>query len=170
MKHLSAVTIAVIASLHFFTISFAGEHSPRHEPKASGDIKLYGGLKALLQEEMALIEKSMSRLVREIASGNWEKIASIARNIEESFIIKKQLSKSQKEELGSKLPELFKDIDGEFHKAAGMLAKVADKRHAELVTFYFYKLSDSCVRCHSKYAKVRFPNFDKKTGGHNNSH
>ena len=49
----------------------------------------------------------------------------------------------QVEELHSSLPALFKELDHSFHHAAGMLAHAAKERHADIVIFYFYKLTET---------------------------
>ena len=52
-------------------------------------------------------------------------------------------------------------MDRDFHSYAGKLAHAAHKQDGELVNFYFYKLHSQCMKCHSKYASERFPNFQK---------
>ena len=39
------------------------------------------------------------------------------------------------------------------------LAEAAREHQAALVPFYFYKLTESCVGCHARYAGHRFPGY-----------
>jgi hypothetical protein len=108
----------------------------------------------------------MQELVPDIVSGNWEGIAAQAKEMEGSYIMKQKLSDEQRKELRQKLPAGFKELDGTFHRLAGMLAHVAEDKHAELVSFYFYKLMDTCTQCHSRYAAERFPSLASEEEQH----
>jgi len=160
----------VTLSLSFCSVSFAQDHNTGKTKSISGEFNLSEDLKAVLLEEMRAIEKGMTKLVHEISHGNWSNIEKIGKTIEESYIVKQKLSKQQMEELHRKLPVGFQRLDGKFHKLAGALARSAKERNIDLVVFYFYRLNESCARCHSKYAKSRFPGFTekleiKKSGG-----
>jgi hypothetical protein len=97
-------------------------------------IHLSAEVRVVLLEEMVSLEKAMKGLVSFIAAGDWDKIAETANNMQSSYIMKQKLTGEQVEEL-----------------------------HNELVAFYFYKLNESCIECHSTYALERFPGF---IGGH----
>ncbi len=144
----------------------------KHENKTCGiqTVKLSPELKALLAEEMRALETGMSSLIHEIVSGQWGNIETIALSIRDSYIMRKKLTKEQIGELKGKLPEQFKGLDQEFHKSAGMLAHVAKKKNRELVAFYYYKLTDACMNCHSKYATEKFPGLVIKDEAKAHSH
>jgi len=169
MAFKSATVLMFIATLFFslFSVSFAQERHDDEMKSGSGEIDLPDDLKAVLLEEMSAIEKGMAELVHEISHGNWGNIEKIGKTIEESYIVKQKLSKRQLEELHHKLPSGFLRLDGKF--LAGALAHSAKERNIDLVVFYFYRLNESCARCHSKYARERFPGFsgaDDKSEGH----
>ncbi len=139
------------------------DHDPGHSGDDGPDLReLSKELKAALSKEMVDLEKNMTSLVGEIASGNWDAIAGIAEKISESYVMKQALTKEQMDELHHKLSEGFQQMDLQFHQYAKMLAHVAKEGSNDLVTFYFYKLAEGCMKCHSEYAKERFPNFMKK--------
>ncbi|VAX19276.1 hypothetical protein MNBD_NITROSPINAE04-2193 [hydrothermal vent metagenome] len=159
---LKSITVFAFIAISFFTVSFAQERDSNKAPSVSGEIDLPDDLKAVLLEEMSAIEKGMAELVHEISHGNWVNIEKIGKTIEESYIVKQKLSKHQLEQLRHKLPSGFLKLDGKFHKLAGALADSAKRRNIDLVVFYFYKLNESCARCHYRYAKNRFPGFSQK--------
>jgi len=132
------------------------------------EIHLSAGLHQLLNEEMAAIESGMQALIPNISSGEWETVASIAQNISDSFIMKQKLTVAQKEELHQALPPLFIEMDQDFHASAAMLAHAAGMKNADVVNFYFFKLTNACVACHTKFAAQRFPGLvkDNKEEGH----
>lgn len=65
-------------------------------------------------------------------------------------------------ELHKSLPADFINRDQAFHRSAAMLSQAADMKHADIVNFYFFKLNNACVECHTEYAIERFPNFQHK--------
>ena len=120
-------------------------------------------LRALLKQEMLAIQDGMKNIVPAFASGNLEEVSVLAGKINRSFILKQKITDSQKHELHEKLPKGFILKDQQFHKYAGMLEHVSKERHIELVGFYYSKLLESCVGCHSKHASQRFPIFTKES-------
>lgn len=122
----------------------------------AGHLHLSPGLTRLLQQEMQAIQKGMQSLIPAIVSGNREAIAETGDNIQHSYIMKQQLSAQHMQEL-QQLPPAFRELDQSFHRYAGMLAHAARMKNTEVVNFYFYKLTDTCVACHSRFAANRFP-------------
>ena len=161
-KQIISLNIRVIATAVLLVLSvpltaLAEEGSHAAGIQAEGDIHLSAGLRDLLGQEMQAIESGMQDLVPAIAAGEWEDVASIGRKISDSFIMKQKLTAAQKEELHRTLPQLFIEMDQEFHASAGMLAHAAGMRNSDVVNFYFFKLNNACVACHAKFAKERFP-------------
>ncbi len=72
-----------------------------------------------------------------------------------------KLADARREELEQDAPAAFLERDGEFHELAAGLADAARERRAPLVPIYFYKLTESCVGCHARYAAHRFPGYAK---------
>jgi hypothetical protein len=118
-------------------------------------------LRVLLQKEMNAIEAAMGEILIANASGDTKKIANLAGQIKDSFILKKNLTKSQRHELHTSLPNSFLKKDVEFHYNAGMLEHVAENGKDELVGFYYTKLFDACSSCHKEHAKHKFINFNE---------
>lgn len=114
-------------------------------------------LRNLLSQEMLAIQKGMISIIPAYVSGNWQDIETTAENIKNSYLLKQQLSNSQRHELHSLLPDEFIRQDQEFHYRAGMLQHAAKNRKPELVNFYFSKMMESCVSCHTAFAAHKFP-------------
>ena len=152
------VFLVFLVSLSISACSIAEEKKDVHQKNTSAfDLPL--DIKQALKKEMQAIEKGMQELVSTIAVGNWQKTAAIGKQIEASYILKQSLSTEQIEHLHHSLPEQFIKLDHSFHHYAGMLARAAEVKNAEVVSFYFYKMNDSCIQCHSIYAKEKFPGF-----------
>lgn len=152
--------MVLISAVSVFSLScFALEHDGHKMESKKGVESLSHDLRGLLSQEMIALEKGVSSLVPQIAAGNWHEIETTAKKIKASYILKQKLTKEQAKELHAKLPESFVEMDGAFHRDAGMLAHAAENKNAELVNFYFYKMNSACTSCHSKYATHKFPSF-----------
>ncbi len=138
------------------------DHSSDHNTESS--LNLSPALKQLLVREMQAVQQGMISLVPAIASGNWEEIAVIGKQIHDSYIIKQNLTDAQVSDLHHSVPPAFLRLDQSFHKSAGMLAHAAEMKNADVVNFYFYKLNDACVQCHSQFAYRRFPGLQNPKG------
>jgi len=147
-----------------------GEDEPGHETKEkhSGVEALSYELRELLKKEMLALEKGMMSIIPAYVSGDWSEIEAIARKMKGSYILKQSLTDAQANELHTLLPESFLKLDHQFHYLSGMLEHAAKNEKAELVGFYFSKLSETCVSCHTKYATHKFPALspEKETGTH----
>ena len=171
MSASNRVTIIAASMLLFFPLAtLAGDEEHAAERSAGNKILLSADLRNLLGEEMVAIENGMKNLVPAISSGEWEKVASIAQNISNSFIMKQKLTTAQKDELHRALPSQFIEMDQGFHNSAGMLAHAAGMKNADVVNFYFFKLNSACIACHTKYATERFPGLVKGSEGDSHHH
>ncbi len=148
---LAAASLAIGAQVH--------EHAPPATPAAPATAveKLSPELRELFRQEMLGLQNAMVELVPAIVSGDWESTARLADRMQAGFVLDRRLTAAQREELHRTLPEGFLERDIEFHELARGLATAAHARRPELVTFHLYKLADSCVSCHSRYATHRFP-------------
>lgn len=162
-KYISLFLVLIMSSM-----SYAAEHEGTKH-KMENALGLSEAISDLLKQEMNEIKKGMESLILSIASGDWQKITETGKNIKHSYIMKNKLTKVQRHELHKTLPKQFKEIDKKFHYYAGMLSHVAAERDAELVNFYFYKMNESCVACHSKFVKNRFEGF-KSGNKHEKNH
>ncbi len=138
-------------------IQFLSVHA---EPDAVAGVEsLTPEIRLLLSQEMIAIQNGMMAIIPANASGNTRKIATIAKEIKDSYILQQNLTPEQKHELHTKLPRSFIQLDKKFHYYAGMLEHVAEEKKHELIGFYFTKMAESCSQCHSRHAKHRFPEF-----------
>ncbi len=129
----------------------------------SGVESLSPELRDLLTKEMVALQEGMQSILPAYVSGNLDEVAKISGKIKNSFILKQQITDKQRQELGTKLPKSFISMDKNFHEYAGMLEHVSEMKNTELVGFYYSKLTESCVACHTEHAQHRFPALDMKT-------
>lgn len=160
VKWFSVIIVVLFAS--FSTSHGSERHNHEGKSHLAAVESLSPDLRELLAKEMQALQKGMMSIIPAYASGNWKEIEDIASKMENSYILKQSITETQVKELHRLLPESFIKLDQKFHYYAGMLSHVAMKRKPELVGFYFSKLSESCVSCHSQYATHRFPDFIKK--------
>ena len=155
----------------FVPLQTLAEDMPHHPVSyaSNQEFRLSPELRQLLVAEMVAVQDGMMSLIPAISSGNWQAIVEIGRKLHDSYIMKQKLSKSQIEELHHSLPAGFQELDHSFHHSAGMLAHAADEKNADVVNFYFFKLNEACVSCHSKFAAHRFPGF-MRNGDHEEHH
>jgi hypothetical protein len=115
----------------------------------------------LLIKEMRELQEGMKKIVPALSAGEWEKIASIGKQMRDSYIMKDSLTEEQMHELHESLPATFQELDHSFHHSAGLLAQAADKQDKEKVSYYYFKMTEACVECHTIYATHKFPEFLK---------
>ena len=123
------------------------------------DIKLSPDVLNLLRAEMIEIAGGIQGVSLSLATADWISIQETSAKIQASYIMEKKLTPAQAKELGKALPEHFKQIDSEFHHRAKKLGVAAAAHDSELVAFQYSRLIETCARCHSAYAKARFPGF-----------
>ncbi len=158
---------STVISIIFFSLAFLSPLS-YGESKTSGVETLSPELRELLTKEMQALQNGMMSVIPAYVSGNWREIESIAHKMKSSYILKQSLTKEQMHELHTSLPDSFIKLDQHFHYLSGMLEHAAKNKKTELVGFYFSKLSETCVSCHTQYATHKFPAFApvKKTDDH----
>jgi hypothetical protein len=135
-----------------------------HEPSTNAQpthIRLSPETTELLVQEMRELQEGMKKIVPALVAGKWQEIASIGKQMEDSYIMKENLTKAQMHELHESLPAAFQELDHSFHQAAGLLAQAADNKNYEQVSYYYYKMTEACVDCHTLYATHKFPEFLK---------
>ena len=165
MKKWTKLITSVICFTCFSAFSYAAD-----SPAGSGVQGLSPELRSLLSKEMLSLQEGMKSILPAYISGDLDEVARIASKIKSSYILKQQITDAQKRELKSKLPISFLQSDQKFHEYAGMLEHVAKENKMELVGFYYSKLSESCVSCHSQYATHRFQGFNKKPSQNSDHH
>ena len=115
-------------------------------------------LQQLFQAEMRELLLGTQHIAASLPIANWDGIVDSAMAMRNSYVLEKKLTPTQKHDL-EKLPERFKAFDEAFHHRAAKLAQAAKAKDAQAVSFHFSRLLDTCVACHSTYAKTKFPNF-----------
>jgi hypothetical protein len=146
------------------------EDAAGQQAQAGDHRHLSPALRNLLKQEMNAIQEGMQALIPAIVSGNWQEVADIAGHIRDSYIMQQQLTDTQMEELQHALPPAFLELDQAFHHSAGMLAHAAEMHNPDVVNFYLYKLTDTCVACHGKFAGYRFPGLVDAPGNTGHKH
>ncbi len=114
-------------------------------------------LRGLLQQEMQALQEALLTMSRALPQGDWNTLASTAGKVHDSFIFQQQLTAEDRKTLHQALPENFVRLDKGFHLRAKRLQQAAKNHDAELSLFYFSRMTESCVTCHSRYATHRFP-------------
>lgn len=157
-KFTRLISTALFSALLLPSLSY-GEEPAHHEPghATSGIESLSPGLRELLKKEMLAIQDGMQSIIPAYAAGKWHEVAEIAHKIKSSYILQQSLSDAQVKELQSSLPDAFVKQDQQFHYLAGQLNHFSREENSELVGFYYAKLVESCVSCHSVHALHRFP-------------
>ena len=124
-------------------------------------------LSQLLTEEMRSVRQAMGQIFNGIVVGDSSLVANMAEQIHNSFILMRELTDKDRKDLNA-LPADFLRMDGEFHTTAKKLAVAGQHKDLELQRYYFTRLTESCVACHSRYVTDRFPAFSggQAEGGH----
>ena len=152
------------------TMSY-GEDEQHHQIEhVIGVDALSSDLRDLLNQEMRALQSGMQSIIPAYVSGNWDDIATTAGKMKNSYILKQSLTESQIKQLHSLLPVAFIEQDKRFHYLAGMLEHVAKNKNPELTNFYFSKMNEACVTCHSQFATHRFPALLSKNKTSEHSH
>ena len=138
---------------------------PGHAPGASGVTALSPESRQLFRLEMAGLQGAMLDLVPALVAGEGDRVAVMGERIRDGFVLARELSAEQRAELHRVLPAEFLERDRAFHDLAGGLVAAARERRQDVVTFYVYKLAESCVECHSRHARERFPAFSNVAPG-----
>jgi len=79
---------------------------------------------------------------------DWKSVADTSTKIARSYILEQKLTPAQKTELNTSLPEHFKRLDAQFHLEAKKLEAAALNHDAQLATFHYYRLIETCTACH----------------------
>ena len=127
--------------------------------------KLTDRLKKLLVSEMQQVAEATGKLALAIAVGDHATAKQLGIAVRDSFILKKSLTPQDKKDLMSAVSPEFVALDRRFHHLAGKLANAAEMKDIELQGFYYSKMVESCVACHTQFAHDRFPGFAQGYGG-----
>lgn len=155
--------VAAILGLTCSVPLLSGTVSAEPQPVSQ---KLSPRLNQLLTEEMRSIRQAMTQIFNGIVVGDSSVVANMAEQIHKSFILMRELTDKDRKDLNA-LPAEFLKLDGEFHATAEKLSEAGKHKDLELQRYYFSRLTESCVACHSRYVTDKFPAFaGKAEGGH----
>ncbi|HEC15042.1 MAG TPA: hypothetical protein ENI99_00485 [Sedimenticola sp.] len=157
MKNKIKLTGLLLLFFGFSASGTAAEATHHGDGQKPSTIPFPQEIKPLITQEMQALQQGMHEIVPAIVSGDWSRLEETGRQMRDSYIMKRKLTKEQKKRLHASLPESFKKEDQAFHHAAGKLSRAAENRNMELVLFYYYKMAEACVNCHSQHATHRFP-------------
>ncbi len=163
-KFLSSALIATMLVFSSITIAEDDHHTMPVEVNVIAQFS--PEIQEMLTKEMVRLQNSMMQMMPAIAAGEWDMVATLADGMAMSHIMKQNLSQKQMESLHKGLPLAFKVLDNQFHDYAAMLSHVTRERHIELTTFYYYKLTETCIACHSQFAQKRFPGLTQPSKVH----
>lgn len=124
-------------------------------------LELPDSLLSALRAEMQQIEAAMGTLLSQLAQAQAAPAAATARSIENTFILKQELSAEALQQLVSLLPEPFLALDRNFHGNAAKLAAAAEQGDYSGAIELYSQMSQACISCHQQYATKRFPDFKK---------
>lgn len=155
---LAVVTIGTTGAQEHEHPPAHGHPEPTHEEQSAVE-RLSPAVRALLRDEMVALEEAMQALVPAVVSGDAESVEHLASQMRDSYVLSAALTEAQRAELERTLPPGFLERDLAFHQLAADLATAARDSSETLVPFYVYKLTESCVTCHARYAAHRFPAF-----------
>ncbi len=131
---------------------------------AKQPLQLSAELMELLRAEMQALLGAVQTIPAGIATGDWQRVAETSTKAGASYILAQKLTAQQRQELKEKLPDLFKHLDAAFHAEAEKLAAAARQHDAQLSSFHYYRMLETCTACHAVYATTRFPGFAPPTG------
>jgi hypothetical protein len=144
---------SIILSLGALTLALAAEPvGPKLTPR----------LKELLTSEMKQVSKATADLAIAIASGDHSTVADLGARVHDSFILKQSLTPKDKKDLMAAVPPEFVAMDRHFHGLAAKLSGAGKIGDSALQGFYFGRILEACVQCHSQYASDRFNGFAVK--------
>ncbi len=120
--------------------------------------KLSDETRNLFKAEMSFIKSGMDEILYGMISGDDEKVQKIAGEIRDSFIFTTSLKPRNVEELKT-LPKQFFTFDAELHGGASELANAAEFNDKEAMKDSYFKMVNSCTKCHATFATHRFSRF-----------
>lgn len=155
----AGLLVIALALAHAVSGAAEGNNSGENDRQ---ELVLSQRFQRVIAGEMNAVQKGMHDLTSAIPAGRWDEIIAAARGMIDGYIIKKKLSEAEQAELEQSLPEGYRDIDREFRGAAVSVVHGAGARDMKAVNEGFYRLGESCIACHVRYAGKRFPGLHQK--------
>lgn len=152
MALIGSVTFGVLGSLH------AGEPAEPAEPVGA---KLPDRVRGLLLQEMNAIQQASEEILDALVRGRDTVVAEKAQGIHDSFILKQEMTESDREALMDAAPKEFVQRDRAFHELTGELATAGREGDGARQRELFGEMVEACTACHARYAHDRFPGFGR---------
>ena len=153
MKGMQIVGVRLLLIIQIFILASTAHAEDHVGPN------LTPRLKELVCEEMRQISTAMGVIWTGMVQGDHKTVAEQGILVHNSFIMKRSLTKADKKDLMAAVPPAFLKLDGKFHKLAKKLADAATAHDSELERYYFNRMTETCITCHTAYATNRFPGF-----------
>jgi cytochrome c556 len=161
MRRILTIVIICMAIGSIAYLPVFADHPEKRDIDERTSLMLSKKLQRLLSAEMNSVQQGMTNLAIAIPAGDWKSIEETAGSIRDGYILEKKLSGEELKEFRESLSEEYMRLDQEYKQLAKSMIEAATKGDAEAVNMAFYKLNGTCITCHMKYAKTRFPNFNK---------
>jgi len=145
----------VLAGLVMVVGSLGGPLAQAQEA-ASVSPNLTLKLRDLLRKEMLSVEDASQQIVSALVAGNDARVAKLAQNIHDSFILKQEMTLQDKQNLIAAVPDDFVARDRAFHQLSAELAQAARDNDSNLQIVEFGRMIEACTGCHARYATDRF--------------
>jgi hypothetical protein len=114
-------------------------------------------LQDLLRTEMRAVEDASREILSALIAGNDARVAELAQNIHDSFILKQEMTPKDKQALMAAVPDDFLAQDRAFHQLSAGLAQAARDGDRDSQLAEFGRMIEACTACHARYATDRFP-------------
>ena len=114
-------------------------------------------VRELLKQEMVSVLGASKNILEALVQGQDDIVASNAKAIHDSFILKQAMTDADRQALMSVVSEAFVEKDRDFHALAGSLSQAAADGDREQQFILFHQMTESCMECHAAHAKDRFP-------------
>jgi hypothetical protein len=121
-------------------------------------------IRALLISEMQALANAMARIHRAMVLGDHRTVAAEAKAVHDSFVLARELSESQRQEIRTKLPPAFVSADQAFHELSARLIEASSQEDVRLERLWFDEMTRACLDCHRTFAGKRFVGLTQGNG------
>ncbi len=121
--------------------------------------KLAPKIQDLLRKEMVSINDASQEIFAALIAGDDERVALLAQQIHDSFILEQSMTAEDKAHLMAVAPKGFLEMDKNFHEISAALARAASAGNKPLQQLQFGRMIEACTSCHAQYATDQFPKF-----------
>lgn len=106
---------------------------------------------------MLSIKQASKDILSALIAGDDARVAEIAQQIHDSFILQQSMTPQDKEDLMAAVPKDFVARDRAFHELSADLALAGRDADRDAQHARFGRMIEACSACHARYATDRFP-------------